>query len=141
MTRFRLYASTWKLISVRTFRSLRINKCDAPIHAFSVPKQCSTVCLCLLGRRLFAFLTFPAFERREFHQTLDARVAERTRIARELHDTLLQSFHGLLLRFQTVSTLLPDRAAEAKAMLDSSIEQAADAITEAAMRCRRCARR
>ena len=39
---------------------------------------------------------------REFAVTLEARVGERTRIARELHDTLLQSFHGLLLRFQTV---------------------------------------
>ena len=29
--------------------------------------------------------------------TLDARVGERTRVARELHDTLLQSFHGLLV--------------------------------------------
>jgi signal transduction histidine kinase len=37
---------------------------------------------------------------RQFNRTLDARVSERTRIARELHDTLLQSFHGLLLRFQ-----------------------------------------
>ena len=35
---------------------------------------------------------------RQFNRTLDARVSERTRIARELHDTLLQSFHGLLLR-------------------------------------------
>ena len=34
--------------------------------------------------------------------TLDARVGERTRIARELHDTLLQGAHGVLLRFQTV---------------------------------------
>jgi len=32
---------------------------------------------------------------REFNLTLEARVAERTRIARELHDTLLQSVHGL----------------------------------------------
>ena len=62
--------------------------------------------------------------------TLDARVGERTRIARELHDTLLQSFHGLLLRFQTVSQLLPGRPVEAKEKLDSAIEQAADAITE-----------
>jgi signal transduction histidine kinase len=35
-----------------------------------------------------------------FELTLNARVSERTRIARELHDTLLQSFHGLLLRFR-----------------------------------------
>jgi signal transduction histidine kinase len=63
-------------------------------------------------------------------ELLDARVGERTRIARELHDTLLQSFHGLLLRFQTVSHLLPERPIEAKVKLDSAIAQAADAITE-----------
>ena len=65
-----------------------------------------------------------------FEMTLEARVGERTRIARELHDTLLQSFHGLLLRFQTASYLLPERPAEAKEKLDSAIEQAAKAITE-----------
>jgi signal transduction histidine kinase/ligand-binding sensor domain-containing protein len=67
---------------------------------------------------------------RAFNRTLDARVNERTRIARELHDTLLQSFHGLLLRFQTVMDLLPNRASEAKQLLASTIDQAADAITE-----------
>jgi signal transduction histidine kinase/ligand-binding sensor domain-containing protein len=66
----------------------------------------------------------------EFAMTLEARVSERTRIARDLHDTLLQSFHGLLLRFQTVSILLPGRPIEAKEKLDSAIEQAAGAITE-----------
>jgi len=65
-----------------------------------------------------------------FEMTLEARVGERTRIARDLHDTLLQSFHGLLLRFQTVSVLLPERPIEAKEKLDSAIEQAAGAITE-----------
>ena len=64
------------------------------------------------------------------YRTLDERVSERTRIARELHDTLLQSFHGLLLRFQTASYLLPDRPAEAKEKLDGAIEHAAKAITE-----------
>ena len=68
--------------------------------------------------------------RHEFEMTLDARVGERTRIARELHDTLLQSFHGLLLRFQTVSQLLPGRPVEAKEKLDNAIDQAAHAITE-----------
>ncbi len=67
---------------------------------------------------------------RAFEMTLEARVGERTRIARELHDTLLQSFHGLLLRFQTVSYLLPARPAEAKQQLDRAVEQAAKAITE-----------
>lgn len=67
---------------------------------------------------------------RRFEMTLDARVSERTRIARDLHDTLLQSFHGLLLRFQTAFDLLPDRSAEAKQVLGSAIDQAAEAITE-----------
>ena len=66
----------------------------------------------------------------QFEMTLDARVGERTRIARELHDTLLQSFHGLLLRFQTVFQLLPERPMEAKEKLGGAIEQAAEAITE-----------
>jgi signal transduction histidine kinase len=66
----------------------------------------------------------------DFEMTLEARIGERTRIARDLHDTLLQSFHGLLLRFQTVSILLPARPTEAKEKLDNAIQQAAGAITE-----------
>ena len=62
--------------------------------------------------------------------TLEARVSERTRIARELHDTLLQSFQGLLLRFQSAAKLLPERPDEARQRLDSAIQQAAEAITE-----------
>jgi len=62
--------------------------------------------------------------------TMEARVSERTRIARELHDTLLQSFQGLLLRFQSASNLLPSRPVEAKQRLDSAVDQAAQAITE-----------
>ena len=68
--------------------------------------------------------------RHQFEVTLEARISERTRIARELHDTLLQSFHGLLMRFQTVSQLLPGRPLDAKEKLDSAIDQAAEAITE-----------
>jgi signal transduction histidine kinase/ligand-binding sensor domain-containing protein len=66
----------------------------------------------------------------QFNRTLEARVSERTRIARELHDTLLQSFQGLLLRFQSASKLLPGRAEEAKQRLDSAIDQASAAIAE-----------
>ncbi len=61
---------------------------------------------------------------------LEERVHERTRIARELHDTLLQSFQGTLLHFQTASELLPTRTAEAKRMLDRAIDMAAQAITQ-----------
>ena len=66
----------------------------------------------------------------EFDMMLEARVSERTRIARDLHDTLLQSFHGVLLRFQTAFQLLPERPVEAKEKLGCAIDQAAEAITE-----------
>jgi signal transduction histidine kinase/ligand-binding sensor domain-containing protein len=68
--------------------------------------------------------------RHEFALTLEARVGERTRIARDLHDTLLQSFHAVLLRLQTVSQLLRERPVEAQGQLDSTIEEVAEAITE-----------
>ncbi len=46
---------------------------------------------------------------RQFAIGLEARVNERTRIARDLHDTLLQSFQGLILRFQAATNLLPEQ--------------------------------
>jgi signal transduction histidine kinase len=68
---------------------------------------------------------------RAFNMRLEERVNERTRISRELHDTLLQSFHGLLLRFQGARNLLPGRASDAGQALDAAIDDAARAITEA----------
>ncbi len=59
---------------------------------------------------------------------LEERVGERTRIARELHDTLLQSFQGLMLRFQVVNELLPP--GKAKETLESALERADQAIAE-----------
>jgi signal transduction histidine kinase/ligand-binding sensor domain-containing protein len=58
------------------------------------------------------------------------RIDERTRIARDLHDTLLQSFQALLFRLQSVRNVLPDRPGEAVQRLDSAIDQTAQAITE-----------
>jgi len=66
----------------------------------------------------------------EFDLRLDERVNERTRVARELHDTLLQTFHGVLFRFQAAANMLPERPAEAKEQFESAIDRAAQAITE-----------
>lgn len=67
-----------------------------------------------------------------FRMRMDERVNERTRIARELHDTLLQSFQALLLRLQSVSNVLPELPAndEVKQRLNSVMDQAEQAVTE-----------
>jgi signal transduction histidine kinase/ligand-binding sensor domain-containing protein len=67
---------------------------------------------------------------RQFNVRLEERVSERTRLARDLHDTLLQSFQGVLLKFHAVTYMLPDRPAEAGKTLESVIEQARLAIIE-----------
>jgi signal transduction histidine kinase len=68
---------------------------------------------------------------RQFNMQLEARVGERTRIARDLHDTLLQSFQGLMLRLQVVDNLLArGNAGQAKQELELSLERADQAIAE-----------
>ena len=57
-------------------------------------------------------------------------VGERTRIARELHDTLLQNLHGLLFQFQAASNMVHKRPEEAKQTLDSAIIETEEAIAE-----------
>ena len=66
----------------------------------------------------------------QFNMRLEERVGERTRIARDLHDTLLQSFQALLLRFQAVIRMLPDRPADARRTLEEAVDRASQAITE-----------
>jgi signal transduction histidine kinase/ligand-binding sensor domain-containing protein len=65
---------------------------------------------------------------REYNMRLDERVDERTRIARELHDTLLQSFQGTLMRFHAVYEQLAE--GEPKKDLAETLERAGQAITE-----------
>jgi signal transduction histidine kinase/sugar lactone lactonase YvrE len=66
----------------------------------------------------------------QFNIRLEARVGERTRIARDLHDTLLQSFQGVLLKFSSLKYLIPDRPTEAVESLERMIDQARAAVTE-----------
>jgi ligand-binding sensor domain-containing protein len=67
---------------------------------------------------------------RDFNVRLEARVDERTRIARELHDTLLQNFQGSLLVMQTARNMLSRRPDKAGETLDGAVQTAEDAIAE-----------
>lgn len=61
---------------------------------------------------------------------LEGRVAERERIARELHDTLLQSFQGSLFEVQAARNLFPRRPDDAMQRLDEAIRTSEAAIVE-----------
>ena len=67
---------------------------------------------------------------RQLNARFQERLSERTRIAQELHDTLLQSFQGLMLRFQTADNLLPDRPEKAKTVLEDALDHADAALAE-----------
>lgn len=67
--------------------------------------------------------------RRQFNMRVEERVGERTRIARDLHDTLLQSFQGVLMKFDAFTGQLQDRP-ELQETLEGMVEQARQAITE-----------
>ena len=66
----------------------------------------------------------------QFNMRLEERVSERTRIARDLHDTLLQSFQALLPHLQAAIYQLPEGAANSRKTLEKAVDQASDAITE-----------
>jgi signal transduction histidine kinase len=61
---------------------------------------------------------------------LEARLAERERIARELHDTLLQGVQGLMFRLHAVRELLPGRPEEAAQALKGALQCGDQAIAE-----------
>lgn len=67
---------------------------------------------------------------RQMNMRFEERLAERTRIARELHDSLLQGFQGLIFRLQAIRDLLPNRPAEAVEALDRTLDRADEVIAE-----------
>jgi len=71
-----------------------------------------------------------AITRRIVELRLEERVSERTRIARELHDSLLQSLHGLMFEFQAARNMFHKRPEEALQALDNAITGTEQAITE-----------
>jgi signal transduction histidine kinase/ligand-binding sensor domain-containing protein len=60
---------------------------------------------------------------------LEERLTERERIARELHDTLLQSVQGLVLRFRAAVTRIPKQES-ARSLLEQALDRADEVLTE-----------
>jgi signal transduction histidine kinase/ligand-binding sensor domain-containing protein len=71
----------------------------------------------------------------QVQERLGARMEERERIARELHDTLLQGFQGLMLRFQSVMKGLPAHE-PAHRKMEEALELADEILLEGRQRVR-----
>ena len=67
---------------------------------------------------------------REYNTAIEARVSERTRIARELHDTLLQSLQALLFQYQAARNLFAAGSERAMQVLDATLDRTEQAIAE-----------
>jgi signal transduction histidine kinase len=70
-----------------------------------------------------------AQERARMRARLDERLAERERIARELHDTFLQGVQGLMLKFQSAMEKIPP-SLPARDIMEKALDRADDLLAE-----------
>jgi signal transduction histidine kinase len=61
---------------------------------------------------------------------IEERVGERTRHARESHDSLLQGVHGMVFQLQAVSSMLPSRPAEALQALEKILDRTDEVLAQ-----------
>jgi signal transduction histidine kinase len=96
---------------------------DRPSWLVSLGILAVGACLCL----------FFALRLRQWNARLSARLSERMaeqeRVARELHDALLQSMQGLVMRFQTAAERIP-AGDPARQMLEEALTQSDQVLTE-----------
>ncbi len=76
-----------------------------------------------LGLAWFILRARVRFATEQIHSRLAERLAERERVARELHDTLLQGFQGLMLRFHLATQSIPETEG-AKAEMEGALDSA-----------------
>ncbi len=112
------------------------NEAGAALDFSILPAYYQTAWFRAICAAAFLFLLWAIYQfrvrqlQRQFAIGLEARVNERTRIARELHDTLLQTLHGLMFQFQAVRNLLPRRPDDAMKSLDDAINETEKALAE-----------
>ncbi|MDM0029086.1 sensor histidine kinase [Variovorax saccharolyticus] len=88
--------------------------------------------LCAFGVLLLLFGLYKFRLRQvsaQIRSRLEARLAERERIARELHDTLLQGMQGLILRFQAATDRIPPDE-PARVLMEKSLDRADSLLAE-----------
>jgi signal transduction histidine kinase/ligand-binding sensor domain-containing protein len=94
------------------------------------------LCVLLLALSIWALVTIRIRTVvRQVRGRLAERLAERERIARDLHDTLLQGFHGLMLRFQVAVKQIPPQD-RARLALEETLDRADSLLAESRERIR-----
>ncbi|HEY4305375.1 MAG TPA: two-component regulator propeller domain-containing protein [Gemmatimonadaceae bacterium] len=92
------------------------------------------IAVCVLAAVLATWTAFRMRQRQvaqSIQSRFDATLAERTRIARELHDTLLQNFTGVALQLYAVQGNLTTSPTEAAAGLQQALSDADAALRDA----------
>jgi signal transduction histidine kinase/ligand-binding sensor domain-containing protein len=90
------------------------------------------VALCVVAAALLLWFAYALRVRLitdRMRNRLEERVEERERIARELHDTLLQGVQGLILKFQEISEEIPHDA-PARRMMEQALDRADEVLIE-----------
>jgi len=111
------------------------NETEASMDLFIVPAFYQTrwfYALCALACVAILTALYQARMRQVAAQVrgrLEARLAERERIARELHDTLLQGMQGLIWRFQAATDRIPG-GEPARQLMESSLDRADQLLAE-----------
>jgi signal transduction histidine kinase/ligand-binding sensor domain-containing protein len=92
----------------------------------------SFLALCLAAAVLLLWIAYALRVRQlgaRMRARLEERIEERERIARELHDTLLQGVQGLILKFQNATEEIPPDTA-ARRMMEEALDRADDVLIE-----------
>jgi signal transduction histidine kinase/ligand-binding sensor domain-containing protein len=111
------------------------NEAEAALEIVIPPTFVQTkafVVLCIAAALLMLWLAYSLRVRRltaGLRHRLEERVAERERIARELHDTLLQGVQGLILKFQDVTEEIPHES-PARRLMEQALDRADDVLIE-----------
>jgi signal transduction histidine kinase/ligand-binding sensor domain-containing protein len=111
------------------------NEAGTSLDFYVAPAYYQTTWFRMLCVAAFLGLTLALYQLRLRYATqqvrgqMEARVKERERIARDLHDTLLQSVQGLILKFDAVARQIP-KDEPARAALEKTLDHADRVMAE-----------
>jgi signal transduction histidine kinase/ligand-binding sensor domain-containing protein len=88
------------------------------------------LCVVALGGCVWLILRVRLhFIAEQLHSRMSERLSERERVARELHDGLLQGFQGLMMRFHLATQTIPTDTA-ARTEMEQALDRADDLLIE-----------